>query len=114
MAWKVNQLWERVRDYLVPDDDTEWSPHEERDGILSSVEEARREWLAAKTYFDNVTDSDLIDHAIYMIEASERKYMFLLKRAFALGYAVAPAKGGELQPPSEWVEVPAGQPQSTP
>lgn len=46
-----------------------------------SVTRARDEWLAAKNYFEMVSDPDLVDHAIYLLEAAERKYMYLLKRA---------------------------------
>ncbi len=46
-----------------------------------SVDRARDEWLAAKNYFEMVSDPDLVDHAIYLLEAAERKYMYLLKRA---------------------------------
>lgn len=44
------------------------------------VEEARQEWLNACAYFDTVSDPDLVDRAIYMIEAAERKYMYLLRK----------------------------------
>ncbi len=50
------------------------TPHE-------SVTKARDEWLAAKNYFETVSDPDLVDHAIYLLGAAERKYMYLLKRA---------------------------------
>lgn len=46
-----------------------------------SVVKARDEWLAAKNYFEMVSDPDLVDHAIYLLGAAERKYMYLLKRA---------------------------------
>jgi len=46
-----------------------------------SISRAREEWLAAKNYFEMVSDPDLVDHAIYLLEAAERKYMYLLKRA---------------------------------
>lgn len=46
-----------------------------------SIGRARDEWMAAKNYFDAVSDPDLVDHAIYLLEAAERKYMYLLKRA---------------------------------
>jgi hypothetical protein len=45
------------------------------------VEQARQEWVNAKSYFDNVVDPDLVDYAVYSVEAAERKYMYLLKRA---------------------------------
>lgn len=45
------------------------------------VECARREWQDAKRRFDQISDPDLIDHAIYSIEAAEKRYMYLLKKA---------------------------------
>ncbi len=50
-----------------------------------SISQAREEWLAARNYFEMVSDPDLVDHAIYMLGAAERKYMYLLKRAKAEG-----------------------------
>jgi len=49
--------------------------------IVSSVIQAKNEWLAAQNYFDNVSDPDLVDYAIYEIEAARKKYMYLLKQA---------------------------------
>jgi hypothetical protein len=49
--------------------------------ILNSLAKARREWRAAEKYFDNVSDSDLVDYAIYSIEAEKKKYIYLLKQA---------------------------------
>jgi hypothetical protein len=46
-----------------------------------SIRRAHEEWLAAKNYFETVSDPDLVDHAIYLLGAAERKYMYLLKRA---------------------------------
>jgi len=51
------------------------------DNLLDAVEEARAEWISAQKYFESVTDPDLVDHAIYLVEAAQRKYMYLLKRA---------------------------------
>lgn len=53
--------------------------------MLSLVEEARKEWVAAKNYFDNVSDPDLIDHAVYVSQAAEKRYMYLLKQARSQG-----------------------------
>lgn len=53
--------------------------------LLESVEQARREWENARAYFNFVTDPDLIDMAIYAIEAAEKKYMYLLKAARTQG-----------------------------
>jgi hypothetical protein len=50
-----------------------------------NIEMAHREWKYARLYFDSVTDPDLIDHAIYNLEATEKKYTYLLKKARAIG-----------------------------
>ena len=49
--------------------------------LLESVESARKYWLSTKAYFDNVTDPDLIDHAIYAMTVAERRYVYLLRAA---------------------------------
>jgi len=49
--------------------------------FVDLVEQARREWLAAKAYFENVSEPELVDHAIYLVEAAEKKYMYLLHKA---------------------------------
>jgi len=53
--------------------------------MLSLIEDARKEWLAAKNYFDNVSDPDLIDHAVFVSQAAEKRYMYLLKQARSQG-----------------------------
>lgn len=50
-----------------------------------NIEMAQREWKYARLYFDSVTDPDLIDHAIYNLEATEKKYTYLLKQAREIG-----------------------------
>lgn len=54
------------------------------------VEEARREWLAAQSYYNSVSDLDLVDHAVYMMQAAEKKYMYLLKQARQRGITYSP------------------------
>ena len=48
---------------------------------LSLIEKAKQEWLAALDLFNNVSEKDLIDHAIFNLNAAERRYIFLLKEA---------------------------------
>jgi len=48
---------------------------------VALIEEAKRDWQAAKNYFNAVTEPDLIDHAIYAMEAAEKRYVYLLRRA---------------------------------
>lgn len=58
-----------------------------------AVEAARREWLGWKAYFNCVDDPELVDHAIYAVQAAERKYMYLLRQARLAGPALEPPAG---------------------
>jgi len=60
-------------------------PHSAEMPLTESIEQARREWQEAQAYYNTVTDKDLIDHAAYMIQAAEKKYIYLMKRARAEG-----------------------------
>ena len=62
----------------IPDDQL---PHYKEVPHHVAVEKARREWLAAKSYFNAVTEVGLVDYAIHLVEAAERKYMYLLRLA---------------------------------
>lgn len=59
---------------------------EKEKDFFDLVEEARQEWQAAMSHFNQVTDPDLVDHAIHAMEAAEKKYTFLLKKARQDGY----------------------------
>ena len=52
----------------------------EEEKILESLREAHREWKNKEEYFQSVKEPDLIDHAIYELEASKIKYIYLLKK----------------------------------
>ncbi len=55
---------------------------EERDIFAAEVKRAYADWQAAENYFDNVAaDQDLIDFAIYDMEAAKKKYAYMLKKA---------------------------------
>ena len=47
--------------------------------LEEKIEEAKTEWQEARKYFDLVSDPELVDYAIYLLEAAERKYQYLLK-----------------------------------
>jgi hypothetical protein len=68
---KVIDLIRRLREY---------SRGEQVDEDHLLVEAARQEWKSAREYFNIVTDPDLIDHAIYALEAAEKRYVYLLKK----------------------------------
>lgn len=52
--------------------------------VWEAVEQAKRDWLDAQNYFNSVVEPDLVDIAIYSMDAAERKYMYLLKQAKAV------------------------------
>lgn len=49
--------------------------------LVELVYKAHQEWEEAKALFNEVRDPDLVDHAIYAMEAAERKYVYLLRQA---------------------------------
>jgi hypothetical protein len=51
------------------------------DEYASDVRRAYSDWQAAESYFDSVADPDLIDFAIYDMEAAKKKYVYMLKKA---------------------------------
>jgi len=46
---------------------------------ISEVKEAYEEWQAAKNFFENVHDPELVDVAIFGAEAARRRYLYMLK-----------------------------------
>jgi hypothetical protein len=50
-------------------------------GLVDGIEQARREWHSAQAYYDAVSDTDLVDYAVYLMQAAEKKYTYLLKQA---------------------------------
>ncbi|MCL6450801.1 MAG: YaaL family protein [Acetobacteraceae bacterium] len=49
--------------------------------LATALEQARREWIQAREFFDAVSDPDLVDFAVYSVQAAERKYNYLLRQA---------------------------------
>ena len=49
--------------------------------ILMDVKNAHDEWVNAQNLFNNVSDPELVDYAIYNLEAAKKKYMYMLKQA---------------------------------
>lgn len=58
--------------------------------LAEVVEQAKREWLCAQNYYNSVSDTDLVDHAVFMMQAAEKKYMYLLKKARSEGITNSP------------------------
>jgi hypothetical protein len=72
----------------------------DRQGFYESVNQARDEWNNARQLFNDVSDPDLIDYAIYREEAARRRYMYLLKQA-RLEAAKELGIGGVFEEPPE-------------
>ena len=52
---------------------------------IAEINRALARWKDAVRYFETVSDPELVDFAIYEMEAARRKYMFLLKQERAGG-----------------------------
>ncbi len=63
--------------------------------LVRLVEKARREWLVAQEEFNFVTDPQLIDHAIFSMQAAERRYVYLLRLAARACVGLARDEGGD-------------------
>lgn len=62
---------------------------DENQEFVQLVAKAHEEWQNAENFFHNVSqDPDLIDHAIYKLEACRARYIYLLKQARANGIKV--------------------------
>lgn len=56
-------------------------PAKQSSNYFYLVEQARQEWQDAKGRFNEVSDPDLVDYAVYALEAAERRYIYLLRKA---------------------------------
>lgn len=79
---QLRQAWRRRPPGQGPGQGKIAEPHASTEvAWAQAVELARREWIACRAYFDCVSDPELVDHAIYAVQAAERKYMYLLRKA---------------------------------
>lgn len=70
----------RIRDWMFYAEAARATPavsQSEREQIAAALQQ----WKDSTRYFENVSDPDLIEFAIYEMEASKRRYLCLLKRA---------------------------------
>ncbi len=79
MFKKLADFFLNISAYFFPSEEKA-VPRQQEDYFFL-VEQARREWQSAKDRFDQICDPDLIDHAIYNLEAAERRYIYLIKKA---------------------------------
>ena len=57
-----------------------WNKGKEKDELLENIRLAHKQWEDKVNFFESVTDPDLIDYAIFEMEASKLKYIYLLKK----------------------------------
>lgn len=53
----------------------------ERRAVLKALMQARHEMDVALSCFQESTDPEVIDHAIFLMEAAKKKYSYFLKKA---------------------------------
>lgn len=70
----------------------------EEQRLRQEVEAAHREMEVAERYFHAVTEPELVDHAIFAMEAARRKYLYLY-RQLRRSQGGLPDRGAE---DSEW------------
>jgi|GEM_PF-3599207 len=56
------------------------SSHDEYIHYLIEVQHAREQWQNAIKYFEAVCEEDLVEYAIYEMEAAKRRYICMLNR----------------------------------
>lgn len=55
------------------------------------IEQAKQEWKSAQDYFHlSPDDHEMVDYAIFMICATEKRYMYLLRQARQEGMHYSP------------------------
>lgn len=57
------------------------SKKDENKEFIQNLKKAHWDWQKSQIFFQNVSDPDLVDYAIYKMEASRLKYIYLLKQA---------------------------------
>ncbi|MFD1957070.1 YaaL family protein [Paenibacillus thailandensis] len=49
--------------------------------LRAEIEEAKRDWLNAKQFFEYAVGDDQVDYAVYAIISAEKRYEMLLRMA---------------------------------
>jgi hypothetical protein len=53
----------------------------EENYLLRLLEEAKQDWSVSRSHFNDMTEEEMIDHAIYTMDAAEQRFSYLLKKA---------------------------------
>ncbi|HHY18332.1 MAG TPA: DUF2508 family protein [Firmicutes bacterium] len=49
--------------------------------LKQAVHDALEEWSTAKSYFEQVSEPDLVEYAVLRLEAAEKRVSYLLRKA---------------------------------
>jgi len=85
---RITDTFSRYRDTIYENVRSDTVVGEEQE-LVKSVQQAMKEWYTAQQYFESVSDPELVDYAVYSLEASRKKYMYLLKKARDMGIKVS-------------------------
>jgi len=78
MGSRAGQTLNQIADRLNPPTDRGYLQADKE--WWQAVKEAHREWEEARVYFENVSDPDLVDHAVHLLAAAEKKYNYILNQ----------------------------------
>lgn len=84
----VHEISDFVGDFIKKINQLKDESADGTEDLISVVSKAHEEWQSAEKFFNNVSDPDLIDHAIYKVEAAKSRYTYLLKQAKKEGIKV--------------------------
>ncbi len=57
------------------------NPHCRQPELVEQIKEAHRDWVDALDNFNYPIEDDMVDYAIYNVNAAEKKYAYLIKKA---------------------------------
>ncbi len=77
MLERMNDGFRRLLDRL---EGVEQLPPSAVDEYTAEAMRALDAWHAAERYFNSITDPDLIEYALYEVEAARRKYEYLMRK----------------------------------
>lgn len=77
---RITDTFSRYRNTIFENTKSEAAENED-EALIKSVRQAMREWSTAQQFFESVSEPELVDYAVYSLEASRKKYMYLLKKA---------------------------------
>ncbi|WP_353893312.1 DUF2508 family protein [Proteinivorax hydrogeniformans] len=75
---RLVKLLKGIKNYFLEDGNPVDVPQSK--SAIQLLEEAKKEWQCAREYFNNVSDPELVDYAIFSVQAAEKRYEYLLKK----------------------------------